>query len=88
MFSTLVEAVINSQTRNFLSENDLAEFLKKKQFPEEYTIQIFNFFTDVPVPAVCKFAMKHRINTEDVRDYYLTYVKNAYPNPELEEALL
>lgn len=88
MFSTLVEAVVNSQTLNFLSEKDLAEIIKKKQFPEEHMVQIFNFFTDVPVPAMFKFAMKHGISTGNVRDYYLTYVKDAYPNPALEEAFL
>lgn len=87
-FSSLTEAVINAQTQNFLSEKELAEIIQKKELSEKYAVQVFNFFSDMPVPAVVKFAAKNGIDIEDIRDYYLRYVKNVYPNPALEEIFL
>lgn len=84
MFSSLVEAVVNAQTRNFLTEQNLAQLIKRQELPEEYTAQIFNFFTDVPLPAVLKFLSKYGIDIEDLERYYKARVKSVYSNPKLE----
>ncbi|SMB96150.1 hypothetical protein SAMN00808754_1411 [Thermanaeromonas toyohensis ToBE] len=88
VYSSLVEAVINAQTRNFLAEDRLANFIKRQEFPEEYIVQIFNFFTDVPVPAVVKFLSRHGISVKELESYYREYVQDIYPNPELEQLFL
>lgn len=85
VFSSLVEAVINAQTRNFLAEKDLADFLKRQELPKEYMVQMFNFFTDVPVPTVVKFLSRYGISLEELEMYYKRHVKDIYPNPRLEE---
>lgn len=83
----MIETTINSQTINCLKEEELARMLKNTEFDEKYAVQIFNFFTDVPLQDIAKFAMRHRIPDETLLRYYETIVKELYPNPELEEML-
>jgi hypothetical protein len=82
-----IETTINAQTKDYLREEDLARLLENGVFDEEYTVQIFNFFTDVPLQDIVRFAKKHRISDEVLLRYYETFVKGLYPNPELEEML-
>lgn len=83
----MIETTINAQTINYLKEEELARMLKNKVFDEKYIVQIFNFFTDVPLQDIMEFARRHQISDEILLEYYETYVKEFYPNPELEEVL-
>jgi hypothetical protein len=83
----MIETTINAQTVNHLKEKELARMIKNMVFDGKYTVQIFNFFTDVPLQDVEKFITEHRIPEETLKTYYETYVKEFYPNPRLEEML-
>lgn len=83
----MIETTINSQTVKYLREDELARMLKRAEFDEKYAVQSFNFFTDVPLQDIAKFAMRHRIPDEALLRYYETFMKELYPNPELEEML-
>lgn len=84
---SLLETSINAQTTNYLTEEQLANFIVNRVFPDEYIVQIFNLFTDVPVAAIARFQLRHGINDLELRLYYETYVKEVYPNVELEDML-
>lgn len=83
----MIETTINAQTINYLKEEELARMLKNTEFDEKYVVQIFNFFTDVPLQDIARFAMRYQISDEALLRYYETFVKKLYPNPELEEML-
>lgn len=81
----VIENIINAQTRNRLSEEELAEIIRSLRFLPEYCVQVYNFFTDVPLRAVGEFLERHDIPLERLKTYYEAHVRSAYPNPELEE---
>jgi len=83
----MITTTINAQTNNFLSEELLAEIIKKNIFPTEYMVQIYNFFTDVPVQDINLFVIKHQISDKILKIYYEKYIKNVYSNTHLEELI-
>ncbi|NSW84122.1 MAG: hypothetical protein HPY90_12770 [Syntrophothermus sp.] len=83
----MIETTINAQTINYLKEEELARMLKNTEFDEKYIVQIFNFFTDVPLQDIARFTMRYQISDGALLRYYETFVKELYPNPELEEML-
>lgn len=84
----MLETTINAQTTLYLEEAKLALMFKAMEFDEQYIVQIFNFFTDVPLQDISGFMVQHGIAEETLKVYYETYAKDFYPNPELEEMLL
>lgn len=85
--TSLVEAIINAQTQNYLTEEHAASLVKELAFPEEYVVQMFNLFTEVPPVTFTRFQLKYGLKDQDIRQYYETYVKPVYPNVELEDML-
>jgi len=83
----MIETTINAQTVNCLGEAKLALMLKSGEFDEQYIVQIFNFFTDVPLQDIARFMVWHGITEETLKTYYEFYIQYFYPNPELEEML-
>lgn len=86
-FESLIEAIINCQTRTVLREKELAKIIKTLAPPGEYCVHIANFFTEVPVHRIISFAREHGIPDEVLREYYEKYVKEVYPNRVLEAVL-
>ena len=85
--TSLLEAIINAQTQNYLTEEHAASLVKELAFPEEYIVQMFNLFTEVPPVTFTRFQLKYGLKDQDIRQYYETYVKPVYPNVELEDML-
>ena len=82
-----IETTINAQTKEWLPEESLARIIKNMEFPAEYAAQIYNFFADVPLADIDKFAATYGVGDILLKKYYLAYIKNIYPNPALEEML-
>ncbi|MEW8959652.1 MAG: hypothetical protein AB2448_11200 [Moorella sp. (in: firmicutes)] len=82
-----VETTINAHTKERLPEESLARIIKNMELPLEYAAQIYSFFADVPLPDIDKFTARNDIEDRVLKKYYLTYIKNIYPNPGLEEML-
>lgn len=85
--TSLLEAIINAQTQNYLTEEHAASLVKELAFPEEYIVQMFDLFTEVPPVTFTRFQLKYGLKDQDIRQYYETYVKPVYPNVELEDML-
>ncbi|WP_334109405.1 hypothetical protein [Thermodesulfitimonas autotrophica] len=49
--------------------------------------QVANFFSDVPLRAMVEFLERHGLSAEELREYYQKYMRNVYPNRDLEEIL-
>lgn len=81
----MIETTINAQTKTFLTGAELAKFISEKKFNSEYMVQIYNFFSDVPIQDINLFVTEHKISHRALKDYYELYIKHIYPNPELEE---
>lgn len=63
----MIETTINAQTVNYLEGKKLARMIKDMVFDKEYIVQIFNFFTDVPLQDVERFAAEHGITEETLK---------------------
>ncbi|MGE5578016.1 MAG: hypothetical protein ACM3TT_12585 [Syntrophothermus sp.] len=83
----MVESTINAQTKSYLRAGELAEIIKMMEFPKEYAAQIYNFFADVPLQDIDRFATTFGVADAVLKRYYQVFVKDIYPNPELEEML-
>jgi len=83
----MIETTINGQSRTYLSETELAKYIQKLIFPDEYMTQILNFFTDVPTQDIEKFAARYNIADQVIRTYYEMFIKDIYPNARLEEMI-
>lgn len=82
-----IETTVNAQTREFLCSEELARLIKEGRFDGRFAVQIYNFFTDLPLQDVARFAVKYGITDEELLRYYGKFVKGIYTNPELEEML-
>ncbi|WP_027719164.1 hypothetical protein [Desulfovirgula thermocuniculi] len=80
-----IETTLNAQTQEFLRAEDLACMIKEGRFEERFAVQIYNFFTDLPLQDVARFAVEHGIADGELLKYYEKFVKATYSNPELEE---
>ena len=83
----MIETTINAQAASYLDEKKLVRMLKTMQFDTRYTLQIFNFFTDVPLQDLARFLRQYEIPEVTLKAYYETYVKEFYARRELEEML-
>ncbi|KKM11596.1 hypothetical protein SY88_07850 [Clostridiales bacterium PH28_bin88] len=81
------KSVINAQTKNHLKAEELAKIIGAMRLPPERTGQIFNFFTDVPVQDIDRFAAVLGIADIVLKRYYEEFIKDVNPNQELEEML-
>lgn len=63
----MIETTINAQTVNYLEGKKLARMIKDMVFDKEYIVRIFNFFTDVPLQDVERFAAEHGITEETLK---------------------
>ncbi|WP_293442205.1 hypothetical protein [Persephonella sp.] len=80
---TPVEITVNRSYRNFISEKELAKIIKNMEKPE--TERIYVLFTEVPVKELIDFSLRNRIPFENLKNYYLKYIKKAgFKNLELE----
>jgi len=82
-----VYTTVNASFKNTVSEERLAEFIKKSLFPEEFREHLYVLFTEVPVSAIYSFMKDYQISMKELRDYYKEYIKPVYTNTELEEML-
>jgi len=83
----MIETTLNAQTVNYLTERELADMIKNQEFKEEFSVQIYNFFTDVPLEDIMRFVIRYKIDENILLQYYESFVKELYPNRELEEML-
>lgn len=84
---TGIETTLNAQTQEFLRAEDLARMIREGRFEERFAVQIYNFFTDLPLQDVARFAVEYGIPDGELLEYYEKFVKATYPNSELEEML-
>ncbi|MEW6181490.1 MAG: hypothetical protein AB1522_16375 [Chloroflexota bacterium] len=84
----MIETTINAQTKTYLKEADLARMISRLEFNQDYAVQIFNFFTDLPLQDIERFMVRNQVDDETLKAYYQKYIKEFYPRPELEEMLL
>jgi|Deesub1362A_J573_1020465.scaffolds.fasta_scaffold06031_5 hypothetical protein len=82
-----VYTTVNASFRHAISEERLAEILKKGLFPEEFREHLYVFFTEVPISAIYSFMKEYQLSHEELLDYYKKYIKHLYTNKELEEML-
>jgi len=82
-----IGTTINAQAASYLDEKKLARMLKNMQFDTRYALQIFNFFTDVPLQDLARFLVQYEIPEVTLKAYYEKYVKEFYAHRELEEML-
>lgn len=78
---------INAQTRNRLSLDQLADYLKEQTWENGFAAQLVNFFTDCPLKDLAAFAEQYNISDRQIKSYYEKYIKEYYRNQELEEML-
>lgn len=85
MHSAIV--TVNCAYRKGITEEKLAELIKKQEFPKEYPLneQVEVFFSEIPVSTVVSFCKKHGISIEELKNYYEQYIKLKFRNEELEE---
>ncbi len=68
-----------------ITERVLVELIKKKKFDKKWAGHIYAFFTDVPVQDIVRFAIEHKISLSKIRSYYEKFIKEYFPNKELED---
>ncbi|HIE11938.1 MAG TPA: hypothetical protein EYP63_00675 [Desulfotomaculum sp.] len=83
----MIESTINAQTTTYLKEANLARMIKQMEFHADYAVQVFNFFTDLPLQDIERFMVRNRVEDKALKAYYERYVKEFYRRPELEEML-
>lgn len=81
---TTAYSTINASVKYPLKEEDLAHFIKTKQFPDEYKEHIYVFFTEVSTSVIYKFIMEQGITLQQMKEYYFDYIKVKYTNNNLE----
>jgi len=80
---TPVEITVNRSYKDFISEEKLAQIIKSMEKPE--TERIYVLFTEVPVKELIDFSLRNRIPFENLKNYYLKYIKSVgFKNLELE----
>ncbi|WP_457635931.1 hypothetical protein [Persephonella sp.] len=80
---TPVEITVNRSYKDFISEEKLAQIIKSMEKPE--TERIYVLFTEVPVKELIDFSIRNRIPFENLKNYYLKYIKSVgFKNLELE----
>ena len=78
---------VNCAYKRGITEEKLAELIKKQEFPKVYPLneQVEVFFSEVPVSTVISFCKEHGISIEELKSYYEQYIKPKFRNGELEE---
>lgn len=80
---TPIEITVNRSYKDFISEKELAQIIKSMEKPE--TERIYVLFTEVPVKELIDFSIRNRIPFENLKNYYLKYIKSVgFKNLELE----
>ncbi len=80
---TPIEITVNRSYKDFISEEKLAQIIKSMEKPE--TERIYVLFTEVPVKELIDFSIRNRIPFENLKNYYLKYIKSVgFKNLELE----
>lgn len=77
-----IEITVNSSYKDFYTEKELSELIKKMQFPDE---RMYVLFTECHLSSILEFCIKYKINLKKLKSYYETFIKNNYRNHELEE---
>lgn len=80
--------IINTVNASFkinISEKILVKLIKEKKIEKKWSAHIYAFFSDVPVQDIVKFAIKYQIPLGVIKKYYEKYVKNYFPNKQLED---
>ena len=71
---TPIEITVNRSYRGVLSEKEMAEYIKNMKKPD--TERIYVLFTEVPIGMLLKFALRHNIKLETLKEYYESYIKS------------
>ncbi len=80
-----IAITVNVSFKYPISEKKLSALIKTGTVEQKYLPHIFAFFTDVPTPDVLHFIKKFHIPLLLLKNYYTNYVKDLYPNKELED---
>ncbi|NWF53025.1 MAG: hypothetical protein HXY47_08105 [Nitrospirae bacterium] len=83
-FIMTVSTTVNASFRILLSEEALAQFIKKGEFPEQFREHNYVFFTEVPVSLVYKFMLQYEISLKILKDYYMKFIEPVYHNKDFE----
>lgn len=81
----IVESIVNAPLKDPLSEPALAVILKSGEMDPHYLAHLCNFFTDVPVAEILRFAKRFGIPMQTLKQFYFLHIREYYPNPDLEE---
>ncbi len=71
---TSVEITVNRSYKDFISEKELAQVIKEMKKAE--TERIYILFTEVPVKELIAFSLRNNIPFENLKNYYLKYIKS------------
>lgn len=71
-----------------IDEETLTKIIKSGEMNDYYFAHLCAFFTDVPVPAIIKFAKQFNITIDELKSYYEKHIKDIYPNRDLEEVFI
>ncbi len=82
---TTAYSTMNASLKYPLKEEELAHFIKTKQFPDKYKEHIHIFFTEVSTSVIYKFITEQGITLQQLKEYYLKYIQEKYTNNNLEE---
>ena len=70
---TPIEITVNRSYKGVLTEKEMAKYIKSMKKPN--TERIYVLFTEVPVGMLLKFALRHNIEIETLKEYYEKYIK-------------
>ncbi len=70
---TPIEITVNRSYRGVLTEKEMADYIKNMKKPD--TERIYVLFTEVPIGMLLKFALRHNIEIESLKEYYEKYIK-------------
>lgn len=80
-----IATTVNVSFKYPITEKKLSALIKSGTVEQKYLPHIFSFFTDVPTTDILFFIKKFHIPLLLLKKYYINYVKDLYPNKELEE---
>ena len=78
-------SIVNISVKQPISERALATIIRSGLLKIKYCVQIYAFFTELPIKTILDFIKKHKLGGRQLLHYYNKNVKKYYCNPLLEE---